>query len=416
MPEPIQGTEDKQLISSRSYMIELKIRDLDFTNELYRVRITNTVDNPLQNYIVEIFTDPREIMTNKIFGQENLKLSIRLTGQAVEGLPKEVLSTELVHIRTDFEVPMERLSSLDDQRDRAAIPFLAVPRKNIEVMSTLVNKVYTATRVETVLRDLVSQTKVNLDLDTDNINTQLIDQLVVPPLSLTKAIQYINSVFGIYKGTMGWNFEDDTLHIYNLTKRMNKTPAFTVYQLTLAGDNDSIIQECSNGKNFYTYDTLVTGYGANARFAAVAKKINYVVKPRDTLYRVINLDLASVCDDYGLLSKLGTPMYYSSSFNNRTKYHINYTGYDDDTTFAINQVVDPAKDMTSLGLNLERNLPILNLVKVGQVVKLNIGSIDNVDLAGKYILRGTTITFIRAKDREWETTANIQLMRTNRTL
>jgi len=416
MPEPIQGTEDKQFTAARSYKIELKIRDLDFTNELYRVRITNVLDNPFQNYTLEIFSDPRDIMLKKIFGQESLKLSIKLIGQAQEGLPKEEVSSELLHIRTDFEVPLEQISMAKDQRDRASVPFFAIPRINMEAMSTLVNKVYSATTIEAVIRDLVGQTRAKLVLDTDGINTQLIDQVIIPPLSLVKAIKYVNEIFGIYKGTMGWNFDQDTLYIFNLTKRMNKNPAFVVYQLVTDANNDEVIQKCSDGKNFYTYDTLLTGYGANARFAQVAKKINYIVKPRDSLYRVINLDLASVCNDYGLNSKLGVPVFYNPSFNNRTKYHINFTGYDEDETFAINQAVEPTRDMTSLSFNLERNLPILNLTRVGEPIKLNSGTMENVDLTGKYILRSTTLTFLKASDKEWETTANIQVMRTNRTL
>jgi len=51
---------------------------------------------------------------------------------------------------------------------------------------------------------------------------------------------------------------------------------------------------------------------------------------------------------------------------------------------------------------------------VGRIVKFNSNNEEMTDLTGKYILKASAITFERPKD--WEATATIFLIRTNKTI
>jgi hypothetical protein len=57
-------------------------------------------------------------------------------------------------------------------------------------------------------------------------------------------------------------------------------------------------------------------------------------------------------------------------------------------------------------------LPVLNLIDVGECVKFKPKTIEYVDFEGKYILWSSSIIFKRPSG--WETTAKINLIRTNK--
>ena len=63
---------------------------------------------------------------------------------------------------------------------------------------------------------------------------------------------------------------------------------------------------------------------------------------------------------------------------------------------------------------IERNLPIEKLIKIGSVVYLRTKTMEHVDIQGQYILFSSDL--IWNKTREWETTAKLELIRTNKTI
>ena len=69
-------------------------------------------------------------------------------------------------------------------------------------------------------------------------------------------------------------------------------------------------------------------------------------------------------------------------------------------------------DLSTLTIDLERNLPVLSLIEVGECVKFKPKTIEYADLEGKYILWSTDIWFRR--DNNWQTTAQVKLIRTNK--
>ena len=54
----------------------------------------------------------------------------------------------------------------------------------------------------------------------------------------------------------------------------------------------------------------------------------------------------------------------------------------------------------------------MKLMKVGETVKLNCGSIEYIPLSNKYILKSSDINFTRTEP-DWVSSCIINLMRTN---
>ena len=321
------------------------IKDRDYSNDLTRVRITESLDRPLTTVILDIFVDPRDIILDYIYGQDPIKLSVKYIGQSAPRMAKEQVDYTLVHYKSGFPLPLQRSHSKKDQPDRTAISILTVPEKDIIPLSSLVNNVYYSKTIEEITRDLASYAKASIEIDTEDINIEKIDQVIIPPVSLRRAIDYLDGTFGYYRGTMGWNFSDGTLKIFNLTRRMVKEEAFIIYQLVSGDDNSDVIDSCNDGKRFYTYELIRNDYAANTRFVTEAKNINYIVKPRNTLYGVVNLDLEEVCKSYGVISKRDAQIFFNPVLN-RTKYHVDHIGYDDNNYFAVSRVTKPIRNLS----------------------------------------------------------------------
>ena len=88
------------------------------------------------------------------------------------------------------------------------------------------------------------------------------------------------------------------------------------------------------------------------------------------------------------------------------------SGNDDSDTFANAAVAREIIGLSTVQIALEKSLPILNLVKVGEPVKLKCGSLEYIPLGGKYILKSSDINFSR-EAADWVSSCIITIMRTN---
>lgn len=73
----------------------------------------------------------------------------------------------------------------------------------------------------------------------------------------------------------------------------------------------------------------------------------------------------------------------------------------------------PITEMSMLYVTINsKNISVLNLMHVGEAVKFASKTADYVQLTGKYILKNSSLSFLRLRD--WEANAELQLIRTNR--
>ena len=227
-----------------------------------------------------------------------------------------------------------------------------------------------------------------------------------------KSLQYLDSIVGLHTGISTYYCDNDNnLRISNLTTRMRKAQTFTINHLAQNNDNTEIINKSLDGKSFYTYDNIDTNYKGNSVFSVLSKNMKHIVKPRDTLYHIIERDLEEVCSEEGLISK-NKKIHIDDNISDRTKYYINHNGYDETETFI--SVAKQISSLSNVSINLERNLAVLSLSNVGESVKLNTHVSEFLNLTGKYILKSSDIVLY--KEGEWQTTCRINLIRTNKTI
>jgi len=82
------------------YYISLRIKDKDYSADLNRVRLVSSINSPYQILNLELFMDSNDIILTKLYGQDPIKLSIKLTRE--QSFVSEQLDFELMMIRNDL--------------------------------------------------------------------------------------------------------------------------------------------------------------------------------------------------------------------------------------------------------------------------------------------------------------------------
>ncbi len=431
MPEKLTPNVDKggrTFTPTRTYDLKVTIDDLDYTQDLIVARFTSSLATAYQAVDLIFELDPNDIILQQLYGTSQIKLAISLLREDEYEGPR--IDLDLMFTSGSFQLnEKEKVSTKEDsQKDRGYYTITTVLREPYKIMNTLVNGVYLGTNLSSIVSDLAtSQAGANkITFDSEGQNTQTIDQVCVPPTTLYKVLKEYNSAaqnpfdgfldqrFGFFDGVPGIFCQyDKTLYVKNLTAKMQKNQTFTIYQIAIDMSQqewDSIIKAVNDDNTFYTFQTVSTDYAGNAKVAKVGSDINHIIKPKDTLSQTITQDLQTVSGQYGIIYKNKNLDVDTAA--KRKRYFIQDTGDEKSETIFNSRIARRMADMSTLTIMLEKNLPVLSLINVGECVKFKPKTTEYADLEGKYILWSTDIWFRRMNN--WQTTAEVKLMRTNK--
>jgi hypothetical protein len=409
--------ETRTYVPTRSYDLQLKIKDKDYTNDLYQLRLVSSVNSPYQIIKMSLFVDPNDAILERLYGKDPLKLIIRLIGQTK--YVKEDVNFDLMFVKGSMQLGSKKsLSVGSNQKERSTFNIIAICRLPFKTMTYPVNEIYSNTTVTEVLQDLVSKTGATLEIDSQGINEEKIDQLIIPQTTLKKSIDYLDKRFGIFLGPSIYycNF-DNKVHIKNIASKVKMNQTFTIYQLSTDLKSDEIIKKCTDGKNFYTYSSIDTSYSGNVKLSVHANTERFIMTPRDQLFHVLAKNTKEVASQYGIIYQNNIKQEKFDSddiLENREKTNEDPCAYETSEVFAISNISKNLSNLSTISISLERNLPVLNLLNIGEAVKLNSQIVEFTELSGKYVLKNTSIEF--AKEREWRNTCKVDLIRTNQTL
>ncbi len=417
------------LRTSRSYNIRLMIKDENYSNDVSNVRISSSLATGYQIVTITINITPQNIILNKLYGQDSIKLYIYKLDET-EGILTETMEFDLMLLNSSFDIPLSDLMITKTQMDRTEFDLITVPRLPFETMTTMVNPIFGLTpngktpwtgpkTIKQMIETIVSEgitTGPKLEYDIDSENTDEILQCCIPPTTFYKAVKELDKNFGLYNGIpVVFCQYDNTIQIMNLSGRIKKNYTLLIEHLTNQYKEEDIVKSMTDKKYFYTYDNLFTNYVGNSKFGVIGKTIKHIVLPSDMLYHTIEQDLSDICNDTGIVGQSKEDVtYINTSVTKRTKYYIDNNGFEKSSTFATSKLSKQISDISRLSFMIERNLAIENLIKVGSVVKLKTKTQEHIDISGKYILFSSDINWV--KQSEWQTTASLELIRTNKTL
>ena len=309
----------RTFVPTRTYDLKITIDDLDYTQDIIVVRFISSLATAYQSVDLVMEMDPNDIILKQLYGGSSIKLAITLLRE--DQYPGPRIDLDLMFTKGKFQLnEKDKVSTKDDQqKDRGYYSISTVIRGSYSVMNSFVNGVFLGKNLNTIISSLASSVGAKLEFDTDAQNTQPIDQVCVPPTTLYKIIKeysssainpfdgFLDQRFGLFDGVPGIFCQyDRTLQIKNLTAKMQKNPAFIIYQIATDMEPtewDLLIDEVSTDNTFFTYAMIDTDYSGNAKFAKIGSDINHIVKPKDTLSQTITQDLQTVGGKYSIIYK-----------------------------------------------------------------------------------------------------------------
>lgn len=411
---------------NKSYELKVKIKDLDYTNDTVEVIVTSSLSTAYQVISLTMALDPNDVIVEDIFGGEPIRLSITLLRE--QEYPGPRVDIELLYLNSELQLTEKAQQSETQIKDRTFFTVTTVARAPFKTMSSLVNDVFIGSTLNSIISSLGTSVGTTVDYDINGQNQSVIDQVCIPPTTFYKIIKeynnnddmfdgYLDQRFGLFEGTPGVFCQyDNKVHIKNLTAKLRRNQAFTVYQLaggTASKLTEKIYDDALDGNVFYTYDTVQTDYSGNSKFAHLGSSITQIVKPKNTLSYFMPLDLETMANTYSLFYSQYNKKLFIDEAAKRSRYNNEDTGYETESTLFESRLGRSMSDLSTLSLNLERNLPVLNLIDVGECVKFKPYTIEYSDYEGKYILWSSIVKFTRAGP-DWATTARINLARTNK--
>ena len=417
-----QEVGKRTFVLEHSYDMQLVIGDKDYSSDLRRIQIVNNLAGGYPVITMDLSLDPDDVILNRIYGKEPMKLTFRLIGRSQAKVPLEEVEMELMYLKSSNPVPQKSKSSQDSFRDRVIISFATVCSKPFKTMTTTINDVFTNSTVGEIISKLVSRnTTAELVYDKEGENTNRIEQIIIPPKTLFNTIRYLDDTFGIYEkgaSNLGYCQYDNKLYITNLSKKINKNQTFSIYHLSTDSEDQykDIIEKSADGKTFYTYQPIKSAFSGNTQFAATASKIEKILKPNNQLFQKVAFQLEDIAKQFGAVFK-NDKIDYNNELKNRKSYVTMETGFDaaGKAIVSIAKMVRDIIGLATVEFNLEKNLPILKLIQVGEPIKLNVKTFEYSDLGGMYLLKASRLTFIR-KTSDWISVARLIMMRTNKTI
>jgi len=399
-----------------SYDIQLKIKDIDFTSDLISVRVVSSLVTAYQIVTISIFYKTSSAILDDVLGKYPLKLTIKLRGNQESDPIYESIDMELQYVESDLVIHQGK-PQLDKNSipDRTVVNITTIGRKAFTTMSQIVNDVYVGKTAKEIIKDLASKTKAKVVYDNDDENTEVIEQVVIPPTTFYNTIRYLDDNFGLFKGVSNLGFcqYDNKLYIQNLTSRMKKNQTFTIFKLALDDPKTAeYVSENNTEKSFLVSGNLNSKYSGSSQFTASGKNINYIVHPFDKLYSIIPQKLDELCTKYGANTK-PPEISLDPNLNEREVYIIGHSGDNDSDVFANVRSSRQIIGLATIECGVAKSMYLLNLVKIGEPVKLKCSTEAEVNLSGKYILKSSDIQFSR-QTQNWEIQCRIVLMRTNK--
>jgi len=420
--------ETKQVYQpNKLYNIKVKIKDLDYTNDTIEVQFTSSLSTAYQVVEITFLLDPNDIIIEDIFGGEPIKLEITLYRE--QDYPGPSIAVDLLYLTSEFDLIEKGKMTQDKIKDRTVFTITTLVRKPYQTMSALVNDVFIGKTLNEMITSMASTIGASVNYDSNGQNTEPIDQVCIPPTTFYRIIKennrdsedifdgYLDQRFGLFDGVAGVFCQyDNKVYIKNLTKKLQRDQTFTVYQLSSGSSSkqqEKIYEESLSGNVFYTYDMITSTYEGNAKFGMLASTSNHIVRPSKTITATVSQDLKTVARNNSLLYSQKNKNLFIDPVVNRVKYYNEDTGYETNPILFNSMMGRSLSTLSLISLNLERNLPVLNLIDVGECVKFKPQSVEYLDFEGKYILWASSINFTK-EGPDWATTCQISLYRTNK--
>lgn len=394
------------------YDIQLKIGDIDISKYVYKVEVLSSINFIMNMYMIGLNIDSSDLIINKIYGQQNARLSITLTTEN-RGF-YEFFEVNLMIVKLDLPVNTHVMTDLESNNKTPPLinttqtTMICCQKEAFETMYTTVNKLIEnengLTPIDAVKEIVDEFLKIDTYIiDDKNINQNELKQLMIPPCKFINSIRYIDSKYPLYKGNKNLYFyrsDDNQLCIWNLRNRLLAPPDYKVVLLT-ANTPDSAplgIKETPGTEElpiYWAYGDIKTSMNANSNLAFSSYKNSFITHPEDTLYNKIDIELENVYNENSLVDTNNRSIYFNDTLKGLSKYTV-LSSSDYEKELSQKFINDNFTSLTNITLKLSGgNMFFKKLMRPGVSVFIECIRTLLLDYNGKYIVNKSILLFER---------------------
>lgn len=392
-------------------------KDINLTTTLGKIIITNDIDNGYP--VIQLFykSDNQKFIQDNIFGHKNLSLIIWYTD--VEGKPmSDPLIFDLIVLENNVPLTPKSYNNVSNYQDiqRRTIISTCICKQSFQIMSTTVNRLWECgicpydAAIELIKDTGISSTNI----ECYNKNTYTMGQLLIPPMSLNKALDEINDRYGIYENQVFKYMKyNGTFEMWDIVKHFenNINGEIIIHKLPNVAP-DSILRKpqeyAEERKNhFITYDTIETINTSNDSCVLNGFKQTHIYHPSFDIAYYINTNYVDESKNRGLLSK-SNDIKINTAMSNRLIVNNSMRGLmetDDSNIPVLNPIYRRmSKEFMKLNqirINLVRQIKIHELMNVGHTLYLKPYSehetYEGSNYEGTYLITNSVIILNRER-------------------
>lgn len=295
----------------KQYKVDFTIDGNNLSDLVTKVELSNSISKPYTSGVLSLRIQTKELMNYNMLQRGNfinLKLYVcepnetsdsgTITSQIYE--LRCMLVSNLITI--DNPIKNQETDNMNLQYVECMIMFV-----DMSVYLRTIHK-FSGSFFDISIKEIIENISGVLNIENifihEPFNTEKLEQLAIPNLTLTQTIEYLDKMYGIYDGIPVVNYVNSkqsgvVAEIFNLNKRMQEIVDFTLYSMTTL--DDEYIQNINEKKIarpdhpiFYNIAPEIkpqSGYDA-FRMINLVKK-DYTYYPDDAPVKNTNVNVAN---------------------------------------------------------------------------------------------------------------------------
>lgn len=408
----------------------------DLTTHWSTIRIINSTRSIWPIFYFYFFVDNQVFIEKNIYGSQDIKCKISITYE--DGKKSNPIEFELIYIEAKIDLPPKNEKNVpydhakEVQRKHIMVTCLAKPA--YLAMTTFVNKLWEEPTEKTPL-DMVKEILKDGDIDTSKIidegkNEDKIQQMLIPPMTMKSAVDYINQNYGIYTGPVfrycnysGQFLMWDLKKMYDKKKdnpwvKFHKSPS----HFETPGKFEEINKLASSTEDeFVTHRGTETIHHPNANLIRYGYDNIYIYHPHEDIVVFQKKNVDDIISDYGIWHSK-EEMKYHPDLKNRKIYFSDMQGFETGTGYSgeyndailTQDMATSFQNTAAIRMILHRNVKLPMALKVGEVLYMKPYSdfefYSGSSYEGGYLISDSEV--VLTKEKETTPDENISCMAT----
>jgi len=413
--------------------LSFTVGDLDVGKFIQKIIVYRNADNPLSVFEIKVKINQECIKLLREYFKTRPEGTLTIKHYFFKGSPTNqdvppidtktyqlyiLNDSSLFRLQADHSKQKSSVQSLDFDMP---FTFHAIPIGAIKSSTKIVNKVYEKKTLQEIVEDNITN---NLEIVHPFDNTEMIDQVIIPPMSLSRMFNYLDFHFGFYNSDSRIWFTDEKKEnggadtktkIFSPKKFENMGTTHIKLVSPVHGSEDAdkqVQQSMDNLDKYYVNSQDVDFLDERTSFSVLQPyKLVFIQKPMSYIYKTYETNLKEIGDKTGFTDAQFNPK-VSDFLKKRYDLLINHTGYEETEYPYDRWFSEMYLPQHSIVLSIDGYVNLNNLIP-GYTAEWIPGDVRYKKLQGKYVILNLVTEFGNKDKESWTQKTVIGISRVN---